>query len=298
MKTAASNQTSDPLQRLETNSFPVKIVRTITVPTLNILPKSLIQFFMKNSSKDAGTVVAKGGTTHALEAMYGRSERKLFSRGITQGIADILWHHLISQPRSLRNRLRIVQGVIQEKIQLLLKDSSHTEVNVLSIAGGSSRSIMYALQNLKKRGLTEQIHIITIDKDITALDVGKRIAKELGLEDNFEWVHGTASEVHGLFPSRKFDIVEIVGLLDYFDFDRATRLISMTRDLLNEGGFIVIANVIPNREQPFVYKTGWPSMFYRKPKDVRRMLETSGFTSSNDIIVEPLKIHCVGVGQK
>jgi len=120
----------------------------------------------------------------------------------------------------------------------------------------------------------------------------------LNLENNFEWVHGNASEISTIFPSRKFNIVEIVGLLDYFDFNRAVKLMSMSRELMNENGFIIIANVMPNKEQPFVHKTGWPAMFYRKPEEVRRLLIASGFTHSNDIITEPLKIHCVGIGQK
>ena len=285
-------------QKLETHSLPVKAVRLVTVPALNMLPKSFIQLFMKKSSRDAGTVVAKGGTTHALEAMYGRSERKLFSRGLSQGVADILWHHLISQPKSLRNRLKIVQRIMEEKVRLLFKDYGRPEVSILSIAGGSSRSIMYTLQTLKSEGLTDRIHVVTIDKDESALEVGKQVAAGLGLERNFEWVHGTASEVSERFPDRRFDIVEIVGLLDYFDFDRAVRLMSMSRSLMSDDGFIVIANVMPNREQPFVHKTGWPAMFYRRPEEVRRLLEAAGFSRSIGTVVEPLKIHCVGSGQK
>ena len=187
---------------------------------------------------------------------------------------------------------------MQEKVLSIIKKNTLREVSILSIAGGSSRSIMYMLQNLQAQGLSDHIHVVTIDKDKTALDVGKKIAKEFGLGDHFEWIHGTASEVSAIFPSRRFDVVEIVGLLDYFDFDRAVRLMSMSRELMNDNGFIIIANVIPNREQPFVHKTGWPAMFYRKPDEVRRLLTASGFTRSNDIIVEPLNVHCVGVGQK
>lgn len=284
--------------KLETHSIPVKIVRVVTVPALNLLPKGVIQLFMKKSNKDAGTVVAKGGTTHALEAMYGRSQRKLFSRGIPQGISDLFWHHLISQPKSLRNRLKVVQRVMEEKVMLLLDKYGRKEVSILSIAGGSSRSIMYTLDNLKKKGLHERVKVITIDKDAAALDVGRKIAEGLDLHRNFEWVHGTASQVSTLFPSKKFDIVEIVGLLDYFDFDRAVRLMTMSRELLNDNGFIIIANVIPNREKPFVHKTGWPAMFYRKPEEVERLIKAAGFTCSDDVIVEPLEIHCVGIGQK
>jgi len=272
------------------------MVRVVTVPFLNFLPEGVIKLFMRKTSRDASVVVAKGGTTHALEAMYGRSQRKLFSRGILQGIADIFWHHIVSQPKSLRNRLKIVQKVMGEKIIILLK--ARRDISILSIAGGSSRSIMYTLQSLRALGIKSNIRVVTIDKDITALDVGKRIANELKLQDCFEWVHGTASQVSTLFPNKKFDMVEIVGLLDYFDFARAVRLISLSKELLNEGGFIIIANVMPNSEKPFVHKTGWPAMYYRTPEETRQLLVASGFVHSNEVLIEPLNIHCVCVGQK
>ena len=286
------------VNHLEEHNFLVKGIRIFTVPILNNIPGWLIKKAMKKSSKDASTVVAKGGTTHALEAMYGRSQRTLFSRGISQGVADILWHHLISQPKAIRNRLKIVCRVFEEKIVYLFDKKNSRELSILSIAGGSSRSIMYALQNLKTISKNDKIKVITVDKDAAALDVGKKVAKELEFENNFEWIHGTASEISTLFPNRKFDLVEIVGLLDYFDFERAVRLLTMSRELMNKDGFIIIANVIPNREQPFVHKTGWPEMYYREPNEVARLLEASGFIGKNNVIVEPLKIHCVAVGQK
>lgn len=283
---------------LETHSIPTRLIRIFSVPLLNSIPSWLIKLFMRRTSKDASVVVASGGTTHALEAMYGRANRKLFSRGILQGIADVFWHHIISQPKSIRNRLRIVQCVLEDKIKILLHDNKKVDVSVLSIAGGSSRSLIYAVKNLGDLEANHRVHVVTIDKDASALAVGQRISNELGLASNFEWVHGTASEISTRFPSKKFDIVEIVGLLDYFDDERAIRLLKMSRELMNEGGFIIIANVMPNRERSFVHKTGWPNMIYRKPPEVTNLLIASDFNVHDELFIEPLLVHCVAVGNK
>lgn len=285
------------INNLEKHNIFIRIIRIITVPLLNHLPSSIIQYFMKKSSKDASTVVVRGGTTHALEVMYERYRRKLFSRGILQGLSDILWHHIVSQPKALRNRLKIVQLIIQNEVVSYIRDQNKDEISILSIAGGSSRSIIYTLQNIKSDGIHNRVHVVTIDKDESALDVGRGVAKEMGLSDNFEWIHGSARDITSIFPSRKFDIIEIVGLLDYFNVDRATRLLISSYKLMNIGGHIIIANVIPNSEKPFVYKTGWPLMYYRQPNEVENLLSSSGFDRC-DIIIEPMKVHCVCVAKK
>lgn len=285
-------------QKLERHNIFVKVIRIITVPLLNLLPSRFIKLFMNKSSKDASTVVAKGGSTHALEAMYNRYHRTLFSRGILQGCSDILWHHIVSQPKALRNRLKIVKDVLYKKVTYMFDVCGYCDISILSIAGGSSRSIIYMIQDLNKnKGIDNKIHVITVDKDQAALDVGKGVAKELKLQDHFEWLCGNAYDIDKHFSNRRFDIVEIVGLLDYFDFNRSVKLLRLSHQLMNDKGFIIIANVMPNSEIPFVHKTGWPSMYYRSMKDIELLLNSSNFNNS-DIIIEPMKIHCIGVGQK
>ncbi|HEY4503988.1 MAG TPA: class I SAM-dependent methyltransferase family protein [Candidatus Paceibacterota bacterium] len=256
---------------------------------------------MIKSSQDASTVVKKGGTTHALEVMYTRYDRKIFSRGYIKGIADMFWHHIVSQPKALRNRLKIVRTVLREKIIDLInnhKGSNHRVIFVLSIAGGSSRSIIYAINDLKNCGVNHQINIVTIDKDKSALEVGMGVAKEYGLQNNFEWINGNARDIEQLLPQKKFDIIEIVGLLDYFESDRLIRLLNLSYRIMNEKGFLIIANVIPNNEYKFVQKTGWPKMYYRKPEELLELLRVSGFKYKNDIIIEPLNVHCIAIAQK
>ena len=286
-------------KNLEQHSFPVKVIRVFTVPLLNTISKSFIQRVMKKTNKDASTVVSKGGTTHALEAMYGRGQRKLFSRGLLQGFSDSFWHHVVSQPKALRNRLKIVQSILQGKILEKIKQNKNNEISVLSIAGGSARSLIYTLKNLKDLGFGSNISVITVDKDALALKVGEKIAAEYGIGQSFKWINSTASEVTNLFPNKKFDCIEIVGLLDYFNFDRAKKLSSLSHNLLREGGFIVIANVIPNSEQSFVEKTGWPAMYYRNDKEIRALLQESGFMNESiEVITEPLNIHMVALAYK
>jgi len=242
---------------------------------------------MRATSHDAATVVAKGGSTHALEAMYTRYHRKLFSRGFFQGLADIFWHHFVSQPKALRNRLQIVQMFLEKEIR-----NSVTPISVLSIAGGSARAFIHTLSKLSHEEPPKLAHIVVVDKDISAIQTGKRLATSAGLADSCEWLNGNASQINSLVPNRYFEVVEIVGLLDYFDDERTTRLLSNIKTVMRENGTLIVANVIPNSEMSFVKKTGWPPMFYRTPKNFAQLVSRAGF-SVRDTIEEPLGVHTI-----
>lgn len=90
-------------KNLEGHSLFVRFVRIFSVPILNGLPDAFLRRFMRNSSHDAEVVLDNLGSARALEVMYGRYRKNIFSRGIIQGFADLFWHHFVSQPKSVRN---------------------------------------------------------------------------------------------------------------------------------------------------------------------------------------------------
>ncbi len=287
---------------LESHNLFIKFLRLFTLPLLNHLPASFIQFTMKKSSHDASVVVAKGGSTHALEAMYTRYHRSFFSRGFSQGIADFFWHQMISQPKALRNRLTVVRGLLTEELRRIIdvkgKGKDTEPISILSIAGGSSRSLIDSIVNLRNEGLDPKVIVTTLDKDESALAVGAKIASAAQVGECFRWVHGEASDLVSLFARQTFDIVEIVGLLDYLSVDRMKNLLERSKRVMNPSGLLIIANVAPNSEIPFVNKTGWPAMYYRTPEELASILRKSGFSlSDNDIIVEPLGVHSIAVAR-
>ena len=94
-----------------------------------------------------------------------------------------------------------------------------------------------------------------------------------------------------------FDIIEVVGLLDYFSDERAVRLLTDARKILNEEGCMIVANVTLNSEVPFVRKTGWPEMNYRSVAELRAILEADGLWKRISVTVEPLGVHLIAIAQ-
>ncbi len=287
----------DNSKNLEKHSAAVKIIRLLSVPVMNNLPSSWLQKTMKKTSHDAKAVVEHGGSTHALEGMYMRHHRKLFSRGIIQGIADLFWHHCISQPKALRNRLKIVERELEKEILRIVNHKSQEKISILNVGGGSSRAIIHSIDKLLKKGLKHNTEIINIDKSEKAIGLGKEIAAHFNLQHNFKWILDDARNIKNHIPDATIDIAEMVGLLDYFSHEKGVEVVRQIYNSLEDNGFLIIANVHPNAEIKFIKNTGWPNMYFRKPKDLDKIIKEAGFKESI-IIFEPLQCHIIAIARK
>jgi chemotaxis methyl-accepting protein methylase len=294
MKTYIAN-----IKGLEKNNYFVDFVRFFTIPILNNLPESFLQKFMKSSSNDAVIVMENVGSAKALEVMYGRYRRKIFSRGIIQGLADLFWHHFVAQTKGVRNRLKIVKDNLEKEIINILQNKKDKEIKILTIGGGSARGIVEVLDKYSEQLKGWNISVINIDKSTKAIELGKELAKEFNMYEKFEWINDLAQNVKFLVKENSVDIVEMVGLLDYFRDDRSKEVFTQIRSTLKENGLFMVGNIVPNKEQPFIIKMGWPKMYYRFAPDLSRLLIESGFSKEKgEIIIEPLQNHIVAIIKK
>jgi len=138
-----------------------------------------------------------------------------------------------------------------------------------------------------------------LDKNPKAADYSRGLAEELKLSKNpnieITWVTDTI----GSFMKRtteveKFHIVEMVGLLDYFDPEKSLQVFKSIKAKLFKDGLFVCANINDNAERKFLTNfIGW-RMDYKTAEELVEILVKSGF-SENSVTAsyEPLKIHSV-----
>lgn len=283
--------------KFETHSLVTKILRVVIVPLINNLPSSILKKMAGESSHDAFRILNNVGKTHALEVMYSRHNRKLFSRGILQGMADFIWHHVISQLKAIRNRLKIVEHSLEEEITLKI-NKGETSIDILTVGGGSCRAIIHSVDRLLKKYPKIKIKVTNVDKDANAIELGKKISTDFGVTNVFKWINDSAFNVKDIVPKNSFDIVEMVGLLDYFDYEKGKNALTQIYDSLRIGGLFIVANIYPNSEMKFVENVGWPKMCYRNKDDFIKVITGSGFSKKLNIIFEPLMVHIVGLTRK
>lgn len=286
-------------KNLEKHGFVVKFVRIFSVPILNSLPDSFLRRLMKNSSHDAEIVLDNVGSARALEVMYGRYRRNLFSHGVVQGFANLFWHHFVSQPKGVRNRLKIVKNSLDKEILHIINEKKEREIKIVTIGGGSARGIVEVLNKYSDKLKDWKILVINLDKSLKAIELGKELAKEFGLYNNFKWVNDLAQNVKLFVADNSADIVEMVGLLDYFRDEKSIEVFKQIHDILKKDGLFMVGNIVSNKEQSFISRMGWPKMYYRSAPDLAQLLEKTGFSEGKGkIIFEPLKNHIVAIIRK
>jgi SAM-dependent methyltransferase len=260
------------------------------LPILNSLPlwsKGLL----RKTHSDAERVIDNVTTHAALEVVYSygadgsrKNEVANFFQKLWQGTRNA---------KAVRNRLRLVKREIMGALRSLINDD---KVHILSIASGSSRAIIESLQELEKGGhSTSSIDATFLDKSPRAIEYSKEMARISGLSNKFFWVENTAGKyLNDESVAKKFDIIEMVGLMDYLDDAKGIQILSSVKKALKQGGKFITANIADNPERKFLTNAvGW-KMIYRTAEELASLLIRSGFSESGmRIYYEPLCTHSI-----
>ncbi len=282
--------------KYETNSFFKKIINLLFIPVLNSLPKSFKRLIEK-SNKSAGEVIRNKTTYYALEVLYNNGTRLNF-RTYLENFFYKIWFQT-NNAKGVRNRLKKTKREI--KINLLSILENKEKVRFLSIASGSARGIIEVLNELDYE-LQSKIEVVFLDKSIHALEYSKKLVNLKGLEKrvHFSWVNDTAgSYLRSLGEDKKFDLIEMVGLLDYFPNEKVLQIFNHIFSVLHDDGVLITANINDNRERRFVTNIIDWKMIYRSGEEMMLLLKNSGFCKKNIIsYYEPLMIHSILIAKK
>lgn len=285
---------NDESLELETNSFARTFLNVFFVPILNNLPKDFKHKIKKTSS--AASEVIDNATNHnALEVLY--SKGKNFSpKNILNRFFQYIWFHL-DNSKAVRNRLKFVRRELKNHLTEISRYDR--EINIISIASGSSRAIIETINHGRYLDGTK-LSVVFLDKNKDAIEYSKRLSETIDHKSiKLNWIHDTVGNFFRSNPQDKFDIVEIVGLLDYFNDEKVIETFRGIYSILQDGGIVITANISHNKEEKFITNIiDWP-MVYRTPDDLAQLVSKAGFGYNNmKIFYEPLKVHGMVVAKK
>lgn len=289
-------------QKYEKNSFLKKMINFFIIPILNILPANF-NVVVRKTSKDANEVIKTATSHHAIEILYNYHPQKIKNR--VERFFYYIWFNL-NNPKAVRNRLKLVTREVKTAIQGL--DRKNSDINILSIASGSARAIADALlsiETIEHLDLKDNnLHVTFLDKSPQACGYSKHLieGERWGEKYNFRWINDTASSFPSHFVNNGWDIpdiVEMVGLLDYFTDEQVEKIFSTIYENMASDGVLITANIADNKERPFVTRViGW-KMIYRTPEQFAQLMTHAGFKPEQiRIVYEPLKVHFVAIAKK
>lgn len=282
--------------RYETNSVVKNIFNLFFIPILSLVPTNM-RGLLRRTHDSGGEIIDKATTHAACEVLYQRGHQHKKGEPFFKKVFRIIWMNM-SNSKAIRNRLRLTEREIENKILGLATQQKH--IRLLSIAAGSSRGIVEVLQKVSPY-LPEDVSldIVFLDKSTAATEYSQRLVSQSGLNYNFSWVNNNAGAYLRENLGQKFDIIEMVGLMDYFTDEKVVNIFRDILNTLSQGGVVITANIMDNKERPFLTRAvGW-DMIYRTAEGFASLIKQAGFSRDKmKVFVEPLKIHCIVVAEK
>ncbi len=250
-----------------------------------------------------GKMVRNGVTTsEALDGINAVPVLRL--RGQLDSFGGRLVRFWLNQPdgQSVRNRLRITYKEILKELCLLWERKPGQPIRVLSLACGSAQATVEALAMFLAAysDAKGKIELHLVDLSGSSLMRAIHLAKIRGVESHvFIHIKDVKSFVREQ-PADRWDIVEMVGFLDYRPWKSAVGICREIRRITRVNGLFISAHIGPN-PWSFVVRwvINWPLLIRRPIQAYRQILLQAGFADREIAMhVEPHRIHPVGVCRK
>jgi len=194
--------------------------------------------------------------------------------------------------QSVRNRLILTESILAEKlVEVYVRKGS---VNLLSIACGAAQAVTNVVHKLEQQGII--INVTLIDFDLDALKYARKLAQKKGVSQLLKTKRVNMFRNYELITG-DYDVVEMVGFLDYLAKDRAKELIShLRKKVLSSDGCLITANILYNWDWLFVrWNINW-WMIYRTSSQFIKVLKSGGFSQDNvSLMKEAHEVHCVAI---
>lgn len=280
----------------ERHSFFINLIRIPVMWFLGLLPSRVSHKVFISWSKDAREASRWAKTYKSLEVMYTFLERQKEGQ---VSLGDVFWETFLSNARAIRNRLRLTEKLLKK---LIIENSKKgTAVQVLSLGSGSGRSLFEAIAEINRKF---PMKITLLDRSRKALLFSQILLGKIikGRSQNtFQWVHAKINGFSDFLmdSASNIDIMEMVGLLDYFENTEAVELFQLIHQALSFNGILLVSNIIPNIERPFITKGIKWCLIYRTPAQLKDLLVEGGFSEEGiKLFVEPLGIYAIAVCRK
>lgn len=255
------------------------------------MPRTNSLFF--DGSSLVRDVKESAGTWRALDIAYNYTNVSM-----TRFQRDALSHIWLNirNAKAVRNRLRLVKRILKVVVRSIAFRRKNGEVRILELAAGSAQGLIEVARELRDEGI--MLRMLLVDKDPTALAYAEKLALEHGVQAQFEVADVGNGKLESIAEIFQPDIIEVVGLIDYYDDRRSARLFKRIFDLLPPSGVFLTANIMPNPERRILHVLyNWPKMFYRTEKGLISLFQDIGF-ASQATYKEPLNVYCIGLAYK
>ncbi len=173
-----------------------------------------------------------------------------------------------------------------------------------SLACGAASPVFELMKNLKAEGITVEKAILA-DMDPMALASAYSLAEREGvsgevslkLENLVDMETLGARDLTEFIEPNSVDVVDLLGLFEYFPQPLAVSLLKEVKKIMKPGGIIVFGNMLDKRPQQTFFSdvSLWPSLEQRSLRELFEIMDESGLEPKTNakIILPPQGVYSV-----
>lgn len=188
----------------------------------------------------------------------------------------------------IRTRKRIASKLVSDKIK-----QSSGDIRCLSLACGAADLM---LEVLATSGQSAKLILVDIDDD--ALSMARSIAKAQNLQEGDDFCIKNSNLIYSMVRSDELvqlvgeqsqQVVDAIGINEYFSLPIATRFLKNAYRCVKPGGSLIIANMLSDRSQMQINKIaiGWPKVYQRSIDEIISMMQAAGLPLEHTKITIP-----------
>jgi len=198
-----------------------------------------------------------------------------------------------SPANAVRNRAKIVQGFILERLVQL------TKISITSIASGPAREVNETIKKIPKDKKKYRINWTLLDQDSKSLEYARshtKVEKMLKLKFINQ---GIGDILKNKLIFKEQDIIYSMGLFDYLEDNIASKLISYLYNFLKPGGVLLIGNFHPNNPLRALMEAylEW-FLIHRSEEELLTVAQNGAPEGSHYIMAEPEGVNLILVTSK
>jgi len=271
----------------ETLTPASKIVKDyILNPIINhcIPKKMLVNFLKKSKSPLIQESLKRPGSWRCMKISYDKNPPLDF--------IDRIVTHYGTFPMGLRNRKKLVVRQMVKLIERYL-DGGVDEVNVVAVGAGTGINTIEALAHHPNKNVIA--HLFDIEDE--AFEEGEELKRHHEVVERVHFIKAEFQKMRDYVKTTPH-ILELVGILEYFNDNEVHRFLEEAREYLNPQSSIVVNSIEDAHGiRKFLYRAFNFELLYRSPSEMTKLLEQAGY-GNFEIAGEPLKVYHVITAHK
>lgn len=223
----------------------------------------------------------------ALEPVHHPEQRKLPTGKKLGPITRRLFRHGMD-PVGVRTRTLMGGWLARQYVKA---SDDARELRWLSLAGGTAAPSMLMVE--ASRADKTKLNYANIDLDDTAIGIARKITAFENLDPTrTRLLTGDIFSRHLLEEAtgkKPADIIDMMGIFEYFDSQKSAKLLSLALEFLKPGGIIIAGNMRSDHPQLNLHKrgVGWPDVIPRSVNEIIAICRQAGIRQAEIDIYQP-----------